>query len=522
MKWSKTHQPCPCGQSSDAFSIREDGSGYCFSGNCKNPHYNNKKENLEDLTDEFIPKFYEHRGISEKTFQKFNILTKFIKTETEPIPHSVGFPYPNGSFKVRLLNEKKFFSHGDMTNATLFLKNYFDPGSRRVLTITEGEYDALSVLEIIGNDTAAVSVRSSSSAVQDCKKEWEYINSFDKIVVNFDNDEPGQSAAKKVLSLFDFKKTYNLVLEKHKDANSYIWDTKLNQERFEHKDFYSAWKGVRRHTPDNIVSGNASFREALKQKRESTLGSYPFSDLQSKLYGLHAGEVILIKAPEGVGKTELFRAFEDHLLKTTKHPLGIIHLEEDNGTTLRGMAAYYSNSSVHLPDSTASDEDIFKIIEKINGPNEDRIFLRSSFDIEDEDAFINGVRFLVSVCGCRFIFLDHISWLATGGDDQDERKKLDRVATKLKLLAKELEFALVMISHVNDDGKTRGSRYISKVANTVVNINRDKTHPDESERNKTFFEIEKARLMGAKSGPAGYALYDPETSLLKPPIEVIE
>lgn len=475
------------------------------------------------MSDEFIPKFHEHRGISEKTFQKYNVITKFQKTEDSPdgIPHSVGFPYPNGSFKIRLLNEKKFFTHGDMSNATLFLKNFFDPGSRRVITITEGEYDALSVLEILGNDTAAVSVRSASSALQDCKKEWEYINSFDKIVVNFDNDEPGQTAAKKVLSLFDFKKTYNLVLEKHKDANSYIWDTKLNQDRAEHKEYYSAWKGVKRHTPDNIVSGNAEFMSAILAERESVIGTYPFKDLQSKLYGIHRGEVVVIKAPEKIGKTTLFRSLENHILKTTKSPIGLIHLEEDAGTTLKGMASYYSGKAFHLPESHYSAEDVFSVIKEINGPNEDRVFLRSAYDVEDEDAFTAGIRFLVSACKCDFIFLDHITWLATGTDDQDERKKLDRISQRLKLLAKELGFALIMISHVNDDGKARGSRNITKVANTIINISRDTTHVDESERNKTYFEIEGARLPGATSGPAGYGLFDAETFLLKDPIEMI-
>ena len=520
MKWKEVHIPCPCGKSSDAYCLREDGSGYCFSGGCPSPNFRNNNGVIEeDLSNEYTLDAYEHRGIYKNTYLKFNAMTKFSRVVDDDgetlVPHSVGFVYPNGSVKVRSLTEKKFFSSGDMSNATLYLKNYFDPGSRRCITIVEGEYDALSAAQILGNESAVVSVRNASSALHDCKKEWEYINSFEKIIVNLDNDDPGQTAAKKVLGLFDFKKTYNLALERHKDANGYLWDGQKEVE--EAKLYYDAWKGVRRHTPDNIVSGNASFRKALEADREACIATYPFDGLQSRLYGIHAGETIVIKAQEGVGKTEVFRAFEDHVIKTTKHPIGIIHLEEDNGTTLRGMAAYYSNTPIHVPDSSASTEDVFKIIEQINGPDEERIFLRSAFDVEDEDAFVNGIRFLVSVCGCRLIYLDHISWLATGSDDQDERKKLDRISQRLKLLAKELGFALIMISHVNDDGKSRGSRNITKVANTVINISRDKTHADESERTKTYFEIEKARLMGAKTGPAGYAIYDQEVKILKDP-----
>jgi hypothetical protein len=111
--------------------------------------------------------------------------------------------------------------------------------------------------------------------------------------------------------------------------------------------------------------------------------------------------------------------------------------------------------------------------------------------------------------------LDHISWLATGTDDEDERRKLDRVSQKLKLLAKELRFCLVMISHVNDDGKTRGSRNISKVANTVISLERDILGESQS----TFFIVEKARL-GGRAGRAGYGTFNREKGKLIPEEEV--
>lgn len=516
MTWIKTHQPCPCGESSDGFSIRGDGSGYCFSGKCGGRNFGLRKEE-EDLSDNFVLKVYPHRGISEKIYNKFNVKTKFKVLDGDEIPISTGFVYPKGATKVRLLEKKEggIYSQGDMGKESLFLSNYFDKGSKRVCTITEGEYDALSVLEITGEESAAFSVRSASSAVQDCKAEWDKINSFEKIIINFDNDSPGQEAAKKVLALFDFKKVYNLVLDKYKDANAYLWDEKTNKPRDDRKAYYEAWRSVRRYTPDNILSGNEDFRRALEVEREACIGTYPFKGLQDRLFGFHRGEVIVFKGDEGIGKTEVFRAIEDNLLKTTKSPLGIIHLEEDNGTTLRGMAAYYADVPAHIPDSPYTSGEVLDIIRKINGPDEGRVFLRSSFDVEDEDAFTDGVRFLVMVCGCDFIFLDHISWLATGDDNQDERKKLDRISQRLKLLAKELKFALIMISHVNDDGKTRGSRNITKVANTVIHLKRDKLSEDAGERNKTYFLIEKARLIGAKEGPAGYALYDEELCILR-------
>ena len=502
--WKETGLPCPCNISSDAYAINSKGDGHCFR--C-NKHFFNNEGKGEDLDNSDITaEFHEHRGISKKTFQKFNVMTKMHRGE----PFEVGFFYPNGAVKIREYEEKKFRTQGDMKNATLFGKNIFDRGSRRVITLTEGEYDTLAVYEMIGDESAVVSIRSASSAKADCKAEYDYINSFEKIVINFDNDDPGQDAAKKVASLFDFKKVFNLVLDKYKDANDYLKNNDV-------KDYYQAWRSAKRYTPDNILSTYEDFAEALKEKREECLATYPFTSLQNALYGLHSGEVVVFKGEEGIGKSETFRAIESHVLKTTKHPIGIIHLEEDNGTTLRGLASYFTGQSSMTPDSMVSDDDVLSSIMEMTGGDEGRIYLHSSFDVEDEDAFTDTIRFLAAACGCRIIMLDHISWLATGGDNDDERKKLDRISQKLKLLAKELKFCLIEISHVNDDGKTRGSRNITKVANTVIHLHRDKVHSDPVERNKMYMLVEKARLTGAKTGPVGYAVYDTESMMLVDP-----
>ena len=204
-------------------------------------------------------------------------------------------------------------------------------------------------------------------------------------------------------------------------------------------------------------------------------------------------------------------------------PIGIIHLEEDNGTTLRAMAGYFSEKPVLSPELPVSDEEVESILEEIIGEDNNRFVLYSSFDVEDEDVFINNIRFMVASCETKIVFFDHISWLATGSEDkgEDERKKLDRIAQRLKLLAKELGFCLLMISHVNDDGKTRGSRYITKVANTVIFLTRDKTNEDPIERLKTHMIVEKARLIGAKEGPAGYGIYNEEKLMLTDPTQIM-
>lgn len=442
--------------------------------------------------------FVSHRGISRRTFEIFGVQTKFINEE----PDSVAFPYGDDCMKIRNLKEKRFHSIGPMKDAPLFGMAIFDPGSKDSITITEGEFDAMAAFEMLRGRSACISVKSGPSALRDLQRNWEYVNSFKKIYFCLDNDEVGREATKALQGLFDFTKVYHVKFHKHKDANDYL-------QAGESEDFKQVWENAKRYTPDNIISSFKDIEAALSVAGEDQIGTYPFSGLQTRLYGLHAGEVVVVKAPEGVGKTEFFRALEYHLLRTTDHPLGIIHLEEDNGTTVKAISGYHLDEPATLPDCGLSKEDILRGYREAVKDDEGRLHLHSSFDVENEDAFLGNIRFLVSAAGCRIVFLDHISWLGTGLADDDERRKLDRISQKLKLLAKELRFCLVMISHVNDDGKTRGSRNISKVANTVISLSRDIL----GDSQEMGLMIEKARL-GGRTGPGGFAYFDRVTGKL--------
>ncbi len=493
-KFVEVHVPCPCGESSDAFCVREDSSGWCFS--CSK---NFKPDEGRVMDDKIEFDYRGWRSISHRTMEFYGVQTKLLNGKE----FEVAFPYGDEAVKVRPWDGKQFKCVGKFKDAGMFGQDKFDPGSRNSITICEGEPDALSAYEILRGRSACVSLKTgAASAYSDAVKNYDYINSFDKIYLCFDNDKKGQDAVQSLQGLFDFRKVYHVKFHKYKDANEYL-------ENKEADAFEQTWLASKRFAPDNIISAFSDIEKSLDATAEDQLGTYPFSELNNRLYGLHSGEVIVVKAPEGVGKTEFFRATEHHLIKETEHPIGILHLEEDNGTTVKAIAGYELEVPAVLPDCGLSKQDILDGYKRAVRDDEGRVHIHASFDVEDEEAFLGNIRFLVSALGCRFIFLDHITWLATGLADDDERKKLDRLSQRLKLLAKELRFCLVEISHVNDDGKTRGSRNISKVANTVISLSRELVEGS----NQMYFVVEKARL-GGRTGPAGVAYFDRHRGIL--------
>jgi hypothetical protein len=125
---------------------------------------------------------------------------------------------------------------------------------------------------------------------------------------------------------------------------------------------------------------------------------------------------------------------------------------------------------------------------------------------------------MVTVLGCKFVFLDHITFTATGLREEDQRTFLDYIATRSAMMVQELNFHLSWISHINESGATRGSKTISHVSPTVVRLHRDLLNPDPVVRSTVCFDVEKNRPR-RKTGFAGSAYFDDEhyTYLEQPP-----
>jgi len=429
-------------------------------------------------------------------------------------PTALGFDYGPLATKVRSLDKKEFFSVGDMSSATLFGKDKFSAGSSKAITITEGELDAASVYQMLGSKYPAVSVRSSSSARADCEKERAYLNSFEQIYLCFDNDEKGQAAVKKVAQLFDFNKVYHVQMSLHKDANEYLTNGKIDE-------FKRLWYNARRFLPEGILSSYREFDEIIDSSQTKEGAAFPFADLQEMTFGIRTGEVVLITAMEGIGKTEVVRAIEFQLLNNTDANIGVIHLEESKDRLLKGLAGYQLGTPVHLPTTNTSNEQVKEALRTLTKRDE-RLHVYSHFGSSDPDVILDTIRFLATSCNCKYISLDHITMVVSGLSDSEERKQLDYISTRLAMMVEELDFALILVSHINDEGQTRGSRNISKIADLWIQLDRDYLAGSELERNTTRLSVRKNRF-GSRTGSAGNVYFDLETFKVtdKPPVHLM-
>lgn len=458
------------------------------------------------MSSDFSYQYIPLRGLTAESLAKYSAKTK-VDAEGKPI--EIGFRYPNGAYKVRDLEKKEFRavaspSGESISSAGLFGSDVFSAGSHRYVTITEGEFDAIALHQVLGGPV--VSVQSATSAARDVTAARSWINSHEGIYLCFDADAAGRRAVADVARLFDYNKVFDVKLTRHKDANAYV-------EAGEGEELRKVWWNARKYQPDSIISTLSDFKTILESKPVSWGTPYPWPTLNAMTYGIRTGESVLITAQEGVGKTEIMHAIEHKILKETDHAVGAIFLEEPKHKHLQILAGIELGKPVHLPDQGGTTTEIYGAIQDLVR-TDGRLNVYNHFGSDDPNSLLDAIRFLVSSMGCRYILLDHITMACSGlASEQDERRALDYIATRLEVMVVELDFALIVVSHINDDGKTRGSRMISKLANIRIDASRDTLAEDIVERHTIDLVMPKNRP-AQKTGRAGRLIYYPEKCLL--------
>lgn len=133
---------------------------------------------------------------------------------------------------------------------------------------------------------------------------------------------------------------------------------------------------------------------------------------------------------------------------------------------------------------------------------------------------------MVTSLGCKRIFLDHISIVVSGMDNEEdggERKAIDKLMTNLRSLVEETGCTMYVVSHLKRPDKKgheeggqvslsqlRGSGGIAQLSDMVIGLERNQQGDNP---NLLTIRLLKNRFSG-DTGVSGYMLYDSETGRL--------
>lgn len=509
------HEPCPeCG-SSDAGSRYSDGHFFCFAcqhyehgdGEMSTHNHSGKKRMEGLLTGEF--KSLQKRGLTEDTCRKFGYQVGRDKNDT--IVQIA--PYYNESGvmvaqKIRYAN-KTFKFIGEPKQALLFGHNIWNKGKK--LVITEGEIDAMSVSQAQNNKWPVVSIpNGAQGAKKSLAKCLDYLNSFEEVILMFDQDEHGRKAAIECAELFAPNKCKIASLPL-KDANECL-------QAGREQDIIQAIWNAKPYRPDGLVSV-ADLMDELTKPIEI---GYPWwlQSLTDLTFGRRKGEIYGLGAGTGVGKTDFLTQQIAYDIDTLGLKVGTLFLEQKPTETAKRVAGKIKGRRFHVPSSSWSNDELIDAVTRLNG----KLVMYDSFGETEWDIIKGKIRFMAVAEGIELIYLDHLTAMA---NTADERGSLEQIMKEMAGLANELGIIITFVSHLTTpEGKPheeggrvtirhfKGSRAIGFWSYFMFGLERDQQHDDQHLRQVTTFRILKDRYTGQATGETIYLGYDGDTGLL--------
>ncbi len=463
------------------------------------------------------------RGIHLSTCERYQVKT--VLSTTDGIsPEKYLFPYYKGNkleaYKVATVAEKSFHSVGKASGNDLFGLNLLSQGGK-YLFITEGELDALSLYQALKETSGAfepqvVSIgQGAAAALKNVSHNMEVVESYEHVILCFDQDEPGQQAAAEVAKLLSGKS--KIAKFPLKDANEMLMAGKTTELR-------QAVFSARDYQPDSLLNGADLWDRYIEDSKEECY-YYPetWAELNDRTCGYRLGSIVTLTSGSGSGKTQLMREIKYNMLRTTDWKIGDISLEEDISESQRGLVSLAMNKRLHLPDVHVPVEDERSVFNDLFATR--RMMFYDHFGGMEDDRLFSTIRYLGSK-GYKAIFLDHLSIIVSEfASEGSERERIDTIMTKLAKLAKEFKLVIFLVVHLRKSGNfgpsfengavptlddLRGSSTLKQLSWDVFSLSRNQQHSDIYCSNTSLVTVLKCRFTGGV-GPADYLNFNSNT-----------
>lgn len=406
------------------------------------------------------------RGLSPEACQQCGIRTELNPENGKPIAHY--FPYCSQEGKLvafkrvdLLLSKKEDFKYTAIPKSSLTPKAMLFNQTRcnsqaKRLTITEGEYDAASIIEgyLQAGDKkydapCVVSIGfGTKNAAQHLSSNMGFVNNYQMKVGCFDNDsatreeakagiEKGREAMNQALLLIP--DLYDLTFGVD-DANHELMKGNI-------QDFWNRFLwGTKLYEPATILTHSLSFEELTTPLKEGVyIEGLPHT--MSMLHGLRPSELTLVIAPSGIGKTTLTKFFSFYTNKAGHHTANIF-LEEDAKKTQQSFIAMANATPLPLFRANPSiipEEGVKRAMEDYldNGRT---AWLRHHYGLGPK-ALVQQLAILDAM-GYRFVFLDHITQVTNKHTGKNKTEQIDILMEQLYEFVESSQMHLVVVSHV--------------------------------------------------------------------------
>lgn len=442
------------------------------------------------------PSEWSSRGITLQSAQKWG----FTRSNLNGDPVRL-FNYRNSAGqlawqKVRFQG-KDFRSRGEKEDMCLYGQWLWRDGGKRVVVV-EGELDAISLSQMQDHKWAVVSVpNGADGAAKALRKQLNWLEQFEEIVLMLDQDEAGQKATDECKLIPFTPGKLKIATLPLKDANEMLMAGRV-------KETIDAIWGAKVYRPDGLVGVSDIMGDLLKPVEYGL--PWCFEDLTKLTYGRRDGEVYGFGAGTGIGKTDFLMQQIAFDITELKQHVGAIFLEQKPVETAKRVAGKIAGKMFHVPDGGWTGEELTRAAGELDG----KLFFYDNFGQTDWELVKGHIRYMVVSLGIKLIYLDHLTAMADTGD---EKGTLEQIMKEMAGLANELGCIIHFVSHLaTPDGKPheeggrvmirhfKGSRAIGFWSFFMFGLERDQQNPDPVIATTTIFRILKDRYTGRSTG----------------------
>lgn len=240
----------------------------------------------------------------------------------------------------------------------------------------------------------------------------------------------------------------------------------------------------------DLMSEALDLLDKMKQSSSGITGTATgFIDLDNQLTGLHGGELIVLAARPGIGKTSLAMNIAIHVALHEKLPVAIFSLEMPSVQLLTRMLATHARIDMKkLRGGRLAPNEEERISEAANELFGLKMYIDDSGGLSSFDLRAKARRLKQKEGKVGLIVIDYLQLMHQKGKVESRQLEVAEISRALKQLAKELDAPIIALSQLNrkveerKGGKPmlsdlRESGAIEQDADVVMFIHRD----DESE-----------------------------------------
>lgn len=202
----------------------------------------------------------------------------------------------------------------------------------------------------------------------------------------------------------------------------------------------------------------AKLEELAKNKRSITGIETGFPDFDKITTGLQGGEMIILAARPGMGKTALALNMATYAATHTKKAVAVFNLEMSAEMLINRMISSFGVDAYKLQTGNMQEKDWKRYNEALSQLAETNMYIEDNAGITAQEIRAKCRRLASSEAGLGLVVIDYLQLVSSGSRRVESRQvEVSEISRSLKTMALELNVPVIALSQLSRSAEKRES-----------------------------------------------------------------